>query len=392
METLYQIMKMMLVVVFSLEQLFAPKIAGGDLPPGGPAWPGDETKYAQISTVDEGFDIFQPVGIEEGSGGYRYGPTMILNSDDSLDVWCASNGPGDYIDIVNYKRYSADFKKSTPEVTAVTPTAGSYDCGEVPCACDPGVIKFGGWYYIGYTTKWICVARSRDPEGPFLEKWTGDGWGAEPAPIISYDGTTGYFGAGEPSFVVVDDTLYIYYSWIDEHGTATRVATADATDENWPATVQYKGVAIPDKTDGDSADVVYSDEFGRFIAVFTERRFSDDSYVAVWESFDGLNFRRSGFVQENTCKKLHNCGISGRALCVRRSGHRGQLGQMGDQAAQGNAFSCRRADDGSVDTDPFGGCRYHKENKRPAPHTDRQGSESDLYDQRQRAYMGHGFR
>ena len=329
METLYQILKMMFVLWFSLGQLFAPRIAGGDFPPSGPAEPGDETKYVQISTVDEGFDIFQPVGFED-YGGYRYGPTMILNSDNSLDVWCASNGPGDYIDIVNYKRYSADFKKSTTEVTAVTPTAESYDCGEVPCACDPGVIKFGGWYYIGYTTKWICVARSRNPQGPFLEKWTGDGWGVDPAPIISYDGTPGYFGAGEPSFVVVDDTLYIYYSWIDENGAATRVATADATDENWPATIEYRGECIPSKNDGDSADVVYSDEYGRFIAVFTEKRFSDNSYVTVWESFDGLTFRRSGFVQENTCKKLHNCGISGRA-----DGHIGK----GDPVYLGYAYA-----------------------------------------------------
>ena len=211
---------MLLVFVFSLEQLFAPKIAGGDFSPSGPAVPGDESKYVQIDALDEGFDTFQPVHFESYAG-YRYGPSMILNADGSLDVWSASNGPGDYVDVVNYKRWSADFKKSTMEVTALTPTAESYDCGEVPCACDPGVIKFGVWYYIGYTAKWICVARSRNPQGPFLEKRTGDGWGENPAPFISYDGKPRYFGAGEPSFVVVDDTLYIYYSWCDENGFAS---------------------------------------------------------------------------------------------------------------------------------------------------------------------------
>ena len=82
METFYQMMKMMLAFVFSLEQLFAPKIAGGDFAPSEPVEPGDETKYVQIGMVDEGFDIFQPVGIKE-YGGYRYGPTMILNTDGS---------------------------------------------------------------------------------------------------------------------------------------------------------------------------------------------------------------------------------------------------------------------------------------------------------------------
>ena len=94
---------------------------------------------------------------------------------------------------------------------------------------------------------------------------------------------------------------------------ATRVATAEATDENWPAGLTYHGECIPPKIAGDSADVKYSDAYGRFIAVFTEKRFTDESYVAVWESFDGLRFRRSGFVKANTSKKLHNCGISGRA-------------------------------------------------------------------------------
>ena len=330
MVTFYQIMKMMLVALFCVEQLFAPKIAGGDFPPSEAVESGDESKYVQISTVDEGFDTFRPVDFE-GNAGYRYGPTMILNKNGSLDVWYASNGPGDFIDVVDYTRYSADFKKSTKEVTAVTPTPGTYDCDPVPCACDPGVIKFGGWYYIGYSTSWTCVARSRNPEGPFLEKWAGDGWSKDDsAPIITYDGTPGYFGAAEPSFVVMGDTLYIFYTWWDEHGPATRVATADATDENWPATMVHHGECIPPKDGGDSADVVYSDEYGRFIAVFTERRFSDNSYVAVWESFDGLTFRRAGFVKDNTCKKLHNCGISGRA-----DGHIGK----GDPVYLGYAYA-----------------------------------------------------
>ncbi len=41
METVYQILKMLLIAVFSIEQLFAPRIAGGDFPQSGPAAPGD---------------------------------------------------------------------------------------------------------------------------------------------------------------------------------------------------------------------------------------------------------------------------------------------------------------------------------------------------------------
>lgn len=315
MDTMYQVLKTVFVLLFCIWQLFSPKIVGGDFPASGETAPGDLDRYLQITAEDEGFDTWRPV---KDHGGYRYGPSMILNENGSLDVWSAANGPGDLVDLVSYKRYSADFKKSTREVIALKPTPESLD---QKWTCDPGVVKFGGWYYIGYTTTAdergtdndVCVARSRNPEGPFVEKWTGSGWGTEPAPLVEYTGDPNQFGSGEPSFVVLGDTLYIYYTWADERGASTRVATADATDENWPATLQHHGECIPPKNGGDSCDVKYADAYGRFVAVFTEQRFSDDSYVAVWESFDGVNFRPSGFVKANTAKKLHNCGISGRA-------------------------------------------------------------------------------
>ena len=156
------------------------------------------------------------------------------------------------------------------------------------------------------------MARSKHPGGPY-EKWTGSGWGVEPEPMIDYNEDPDDWGAGEPSFVLMGDKLYIYYSW-NTSTLSTRLAIADATDENWPATLTYMGDVIPGKDGGsDSADVKYSDEFGRFIAVFTSKRFSPDSYISVWESFDGVQFRQSSLVKTNTSRNLHNCGISGRA-------------------------------------------------------------------------------
>lgn len=314
MEIFFQIVKMILLFVFTLGGLFGSVPEGGDFAPSAPAAPADEKKYLQIAAGDEGFDTWNPV---KHMGGYRYGPSMILNADGSMDLWSAANGPGDIVDVVTYRRLWGDLKKGSREVIALKPTSGSYD---QKWTCDPGVVKFGGYYYIGYTTTLdergvanvMCVGRSKDPAGPY-EKWTGSGWGAEPQPVVEYTDDPECFGVGEPSFVVVGDTLYVYYTWANQNGAATRVATADATDENWPATLRYRGECIPPKNGGDSADVKYADEFGRFVAVFTEKRFSDDSYVAVWESFDGLSFRPAGFVKEHTAKKLHNCGISGRA-------------------------------------------------------------------------------
>ena len=53
---------------------------------------------------------------------------------------------------------------------ALSPTPESHDH---MWTCDPGVIKFGGYYYIGYTTTAdergvdndVCIARSKTPDG-----------------------------------------------------------------------------------------------------------------------------------------------------------------------------------------------------------------------------------
>ena len=317
METVYLILKMLLVYLTVIgigNAGYARMTGGGDFPPSEMTDPGDEDKYIQITAGDTGIDIYNPGEIH---GGYRYGPSMILNKDGSIDLWSASNGPGDIIDLVTYRRLYNGGRSSTKETTAIRPTPETEDA---LWTCDPGAVKIGEYYYIGYTSTMdgrgtdnnVYIARSKNPDGPY-EKWTGSGWGDSCVPLVEYTDNPDCFGAGEPSFVLMGDTLYIYYSWCADEGATTRVATADATDENWPATLEYHGECIPVKNSGDSADVKYVDEYGRFVAVFTEKRFSDDSYIAVWESFDGINFRPSGFVKENTGRKLHNCGISGRA-------------------------------------------------------------------------------
>ena len=313
MNTFYVVLKTLFAWMCAVSMAVSPVTGGGDFETSAPVEPGDFSKYIHADAVDTGVEIYTA---KEQGGGYHYGPSMILNTDGSLDVWCASDGPGDVADFISYFRLYDGGKRSSIDRVVLQPTGGGWDSLST---CDPGVIKFGGYYYIGYTTTLdkrgvdndICVARSKNPDGPF-EKWTGSGWGVDPEPLIEYDDNPDYWGAGEPSFVLMGDELYVFYSWNTDR-TTTRLAVADATDENWPATLEYKGIAIPDKIGGDSADVKYLDEYGRFIAVFTEKRFGPDSYVAVWESIDGLDFRPSDIIKANTIKNLHNCGISGRA-------------------------------------------------------------------------------
>lgn len=288
-------------------------------------------KHFKLVLPDTGKDVYMPR--ETQTWGYRYGPSIMVEGD-VCRAWFASPGDCFEADWFTYRESLDKGETWTDERVVLVPTPDSMDWFSV---CDPAVFKYGKYYYIGYTSTifadggGVCnngfVARSEHPDGPFY-KWTGDGWGevrgnclwmGKPAPIIYYDEDWKHWGAGEFSFVVKDDVLYIYYTWTSKktdgkHYSQTCVATADITREDWPLTIVQQGVAATRFSGAnDSYDVVYCEELEKFIALSTDKRFSKDSYLSVSESDDGLRFTRVNDIRVNTCFMLHNCGISGDA-------------------------------------------------------------------------------
>ena len=231
-----------------------------------------------------------------------------------------------YWDKITYQHSEDGGKTWTEEVTALKPTEFSMDA--LSC-CDPGVARWGGWYYIGYTSTEdgrgtdnnVFVARSKNPAGPW-EKWNGEGWGGMPKPVIQYHGVGNKdnFGAGEPCFVVLDGTVYFYYSW-NNADPETRVSTASADDEFWPAHLEYKGVAIDKKNPGiqsaDHSDVKYRPDLKQFHAINTAKRMTENAYIQLWVSEDGLKYTLAGTLRGSGMQKgLHNCGWSGDAMGI----------------------------------------------------------------------------
>ena len=266
--------------------------------------------------ANKGWDIFY--------GTYRYGPSMIINDDNSIDCWLAGTmGYGGEADVGVYRKSYDNGLTWTPDVAAVRPTYASEDWH---WTCDPGTIKIGDYYYITYTSiLWsggvdnnLFVARTKDPAGTCIEKWGVGGWGSEPKPIVAFDGLKGQWGAGEGSMVVIGDTLYLYVTWCDDT-FSTRVYTADATSENWPETLKFRGIAY--RHDGlgeDSTDFKYVDAYKCFISVSTGNRFSDDCYIHVNVSYDGIYYRSEVRLKHKTESSLvasgiHNMGITGDA-------------------------------------------------------------------------------
>lgn len=276
----------------------------------------DTTKVPDMAVTGEGYDIYVQT---EGRGSYRYGCTYLYNDDGSIDAYLASAGDASEWDRISYRHSPDGGKTWTNEKIILTPTKNSMDHYS---NCDPGVVYFDGYYYLGYTSTLnstgVCnnlfVARSKYADGPF-EKWNGHGWGGPDCqPIVYYDETYVKWGIGEPSFVELNGTLYLYYTCTTSSGEYTMVATADATDENWPNTLQFHGAAC--KKTSDSLDVKYVEEWGKFVAVATDDRITANSWLAVYESNDGMTFTLIDCVKENTYQYLHNAGLSSR-----RNGH-----------------------------------------------------------------------
>lgn len=268
----------------------------------------NENIHTTINVTDSGYDIFTCNGY-----GYRYGPSIMYYDDGSMDLWLSS--PGNNSTEWDYIRYmhSDDGENWSEEEVVLRPTRGSLDHYST---CDPGVIYFNGYYYIGYTSTTnpdgydndIYVARSENPNGPF-EKWNGTGWGGKPAPIIDYTGEPEYWGVGEISFCIKEDKLYCYYSYYGDSGAQTRVNISDLSDD-WPAKLYFKGIAFYRNEGEDSCDVAYIEEIDKFLAVTIGSRLTSQANITICESSDGVNYEKTDSVTENVHVYSHSVGIT----------------------------------------------------------------------------------
>ena len=272
----------------------------------------DPTKFADLTLTDEGYDIYQLPG--NGNGGWRYGPSYIYYGDGRVDAYFASGGDSGEWDRITHRSSTDDGKTWGPEKIVVYPTPGSMDGHS---CCDPDVVYFDGYYYLGYTSTLndggycnnVFVARSQNPDGPF-EKWNGSGWGGAPMPIFYFEQSYGYWGIGEPSMIELNGTLYIYYTYATPMKSYIMLTTADATNENWPATLQHHGAVMEKKSD--SVCVKFVEDWGKFILVTREDVLSNGNCIVVYESADGKSFTLVDAVRENTCPGMFSMGLSSR--------------------------------------------------------------------------------
>ena len=179
------------------------------------------------------------------------------------------------------------------------------------------MVKIGDYYYMVYTGSTtvvettdneLFVARSATPDGENWEKWNGTGWGGDPAAIVSANLTAEetFFGVGEASLIVKDGQIYLYYTYNDQAIDVydIHLATANASDSNWPAALSDKGKVIDrNKFAANSVsgcDVKYVEELNCFQAIHGVNVNEVNTYLAIWQSTDGITgWEQIGIVTDN---------------------------------------------------------------------------------------------
>jgi hypothetical protein len=256
-----------------------------------------------------GADIFRP----ESSTPYEMGLSLSVDqAAGRVDQWNCSIGRTG-AQVINYRAQTVPPPSPlwSPPTTVLEPTPGSFDGLGV---CDPSVVKVGDYYYMAYTgtatdpilaDHYVFLARSTSPNSGFV-KWTGTGWGGgTPAPIIPTVRLDGY-GTGQPSLVVRNGVMYVFYEYHSRSVWQTRLSVAPlGTDPTtWPTRLEARGVAIehpgfdttvtcPTGGMTESTDVKYVPQSSSFTAVTTNAAGFKFSALQTWESTDGLHFTQA---------------------------------------------------------------------------------------------------
>ena len=109
----------------------------------------DTDKVIDMDVTDLGYDIYRLP--EDQSWGYRYGVTYLYDENsDTVHAYfaCVGTISGEW-DWISYRRSDDGGNTWTEEKIVLTPTQGSMDHFS---NCDPGVVYFNGYYYLGYTS------------------------------------------------------------------------------------------------------------------------------------------------------------------------------------------------------------------------------------------------
>ncbi|MFN7161031.1 MAG: sialidase family protein [Candidatus Gracilibacteria bacterium] len=295
----------------------------------------------------------------DGGYAYTYAPS-IIKENDTYHVFACSlpkdeqgGNPYGAWDFIRYTK-SIDSGKtwSTPVISLKSKMNAQ---GIDRSACDPSVVYYKGYYYMYYGSVYrtgyinnvpqyythVQVARAEQIEGPYLTYTMNNTWEFEPndpKPIIypyykepnlngvplAGEQSLGY-GAGQPTVLVKDDQLYLWYvdtSRSDRKESPAASLNLIKSDDpvNWGnlsidgKTWSPKNVA---KLTSDEAleigEIKYDDIRGLFTTVVIHDNHNVSSSLWITDSIDGVHWSKARILTPAVAfpNFSHNIGMEG---------------------------------------------------------------------------------
>jgi len=274
--------------------LLASACAGGNSPP--PPPPQQFNFFRMVDALDN------PATVQ-----YAYAPSIVLQNNVYHVFFCSGGNISPAWDYIRYVNSTDGGKSWSSPVDMLHATASN---GMDLAACDPSVVFFQGFYYLFYGSaitnaqgvfqNVIQVSRSTSITGPYLtytQRGTWDDTPTDPQVIIKpmqiRTGQPSGYGAGQPSLVVLNGKLFMWYT--DDSLTATqngdfggfRLYMLQSTD---PVTWTPNPNQQTDIVGQDSPDIKYDPVNKQFVARWVFNMFTSDASLVHAFSTDGLHW------------------------------------------------------------------------------------------------------
>jgi hypothetical protein len=250
--------------------------------------------------------------------GHAYAPSVIWAEGSWHAYFCSGSGgisTEDWDHVRHVK--SADLQNWGEQTDLMQST--TYERAN----CDPSVVRFdagdGLYYYMMYSGNVTNVqtvnflARSASPAGPFLKYTQRGTWEARPADakIItrpkkdSPEGSNVY-GAGQPSLVVHEGKVYMFYTDVTAEKNGIYLTTSTNMKDWTPP--QFTGLEWYS-----SIDVKYDDTAGAFVVFSIDAGHGKDASASMRSSKDGLHWDAPKTICDKACLPdfASNVGVSG---------------------------------------------------------------------------------
>ena len=256
---------------------------------------------------------------------YAYGPAIILKNNVYHVFFCSGGNIFPAFDYVRYVKSTDGGKTWTLPVDMLH---GNTQLG----ACDPSVVYFQGMYYMYFSSAYYTaptvtqtimeVARSQNIDGPYLTYTERVTWEDTPSdakaiikPLVFLNTSSAGYGAGQPSVVVHNGKLLMWYTddSEDPQSYATAKFMLESTD---PVTWTPSLNRLTDASRLDSVDVKYDAKLNQFVMTHIADPFSERASLTRSYSSDGLIWSSPQTVISagNFPDYTHNVGVAGDEL------------------------------------------------------------------------------